>query len=142
MKKIITLAISLLALNAFAVNTNGTWHSRGERLKFVGKQINIGGFESKAAALQGALGMAEELQSGDVSRTAQAKLRNAPTLWDTGDKCASYAGHNMRIVIREMAKGKFEVNTITVGSYFTGNGTEVFSYKMRVYAPCVMKDRD
>lgn len=142
MKKLIALTLALVSVSAFALNPNRTWHSRGETLKFVGYQTTLFKYDSKEAAVDGALGLMADLTSGNPSKTAMAKLRNAFQLWDSGEKCQSTSGMNARIVAQEMAKGNAEVISITVSSYFTGAGVEVFNSQIKFYAPCVMKDRD
>lgn len=142
MRKLIALTLALVSVSAFALNPNRTWHARGEQLKVVGYQTTGFKFESKEAAVQGALGLIADLTSGSPSKEAMRKLQNAHTLWDSGEKCESTFGLNARIVAGEMAKGHSEVISIAVSSYFTGAGDEVFNYTMRFYAPCVMKDRD
>lgn len=142
MRKLIALTLALVSVSAFAINSNRVWHARGEKLKFVGYQTTGFKFESKQAAVDGALDLVADLTSGTPSRTAMRKLNTAHVLWDSGDKCQSTFGQNARIIAGEMAKGNAEVISIKVGSYFTGAGVEVFNYNMRMYAPCVMKDRD
>jgi len=142
MRKLIALTLALVSVSAFALNTNRTWHARGERLKIVGYQTTGFKFESKQEAVDGALALYADLTSGNPSRAALRKLNTVHTLWDSGDKCQSTFGMNAKIVAQEMAKGNAEVISIKVGSYFTGAGQEVFNYNMRFYAPCVMKDRD
>lgn len=141
MKKVILIAAAMLSTSAFALNTSRMWHSGGERLKIVGKQTTQkSGFETKQSAVDAAVALVEDLKSGDMSKATKRIFRNSFTLWDD-DKCRS-SSFGFRTIEREMAKGNFEVISINVGSYFTGNGTEVFSYSMRYYAPCIMKDRD
>ena len=140
MKKIIALTLSLLALDAFAINPNTTWHSMGKRLTYEGKQtVAKSGYETKQGAVDAALGLVEDFQSGDMSKATRFAFRSSITLWDK-EKCRSNS--MFRVVEKEMAKGRFEVMNIKVNSYFTGSGNEVFSYSVRYYAPCVLKDRD
>ncbi|TNF00117.1 MAG: hypothetical protein EP326_06970 [Deltaproteobacteria bacterium] len=142
MRKLIALTLALVSVSAFALNPNRTWHSRGETLKFVGYQTTLFKYDSKEAAVEGALDLIADLKSGNPSRSAMQKLNTAFQLWDSGEKCQSTTGMNARIVAQEMAKGNAEVISITVSSYFTGAGAEVFNSQVRFYAPCVMKDRD
>lgn len=140
MKALITLALTLVAYNAFAINTTTTWSARGERFMFVARDTAGGGYSSKQSALQGAMDLASNFQSDSFSKHAKAVMRNSRVLWDSNEKCA--ANKLSRLVEGEMAKGKFEVININIGSYFSGNGQEVFSYKMRFWAPCVRKQRN
>jgi hypothetical protein len=141
MKALVALTITLLSLNALAISTNTTWSARGERFKYVGKQIKISGFSSKEQAVNGALDLVADMTSGTPSKTAKAKFRNAITLWDSDNKCAS-SFSNARVVMGEMAKGRYEVQGIKVASTFNGQGVENYSVTLRMYAPCVLKDRD
>jgi hypothetical protein len=140
MKTLITLTLALVAFNAFAINTNRTWHARGERFMFVARDTAQSGYSSKQSALQGALDLASNFQSGSLSKHAKAVIRNSRPLWDGSEKCA--ANKLIRLVEGEMSKGNFEVMKINIGSYFSGNGQEVFSYKMRFWTPCVKKQKD
>jgi hypothetical protein len=143
MKKIIALTAALLSLGAFALNTNTVWHARGETLKIVTKQLSANvTFATKQGAVQGALAMMEDISSGNMSKTAKYAFRRSLTLHDSDDKCqGNQAGFNLRIIQAEMAKGKFEVTRIMVGSSFNAQGTEAFRYSVRYYAPCVKKDK-
>lgn len=140
MRKLIALTLALVSFSAFAINTSRTWHSGLDTFKIIGYQTTGFKYESKQEAVDEALGLYADLTSGQSSKGAMAKLRNAITLWDD-EKCEGSFG-NARQIVREMAKGNAEVISIKVGSYFTGSGEEVFNYTMRFYAPCVMKDRD
>jgi hypothetical protein len=140
MKKLIALVLVLVTANAFAVSTNRTWHAGGEKLKMVGKLSIMSGYTTEQEAVDASFDLAEELQSGNPSQTAFNKFRNAPTLWDSNDKCRSTVGSRKGLLIREMAKGNFKIKSVTVGSYYNGQGLKVFSSKITYYAPCVMKD--
>jgi hypothetical protein len=142
MKKLIALTIALTAFSSYAFGLGQTWHARGETLKLIGKQVSKTGFVTKTQAVDAAVEMGQDLSSGDMSKAAARAFRTAPILWDHNDKCQSSMGTRFNLVEREMAKGKFEVKTIKVGSYYTGTGQEVFSYTMRFYAPCVVRNRD
>lgn len=141
MKKIIAVTLSLLSLSAFALNLNTTWHARGQKLKIVSKRL-VGNttFSTKEGAVQGALNMMEDMSSGDMSKAAKYAFRRSFDLHGA-EKCRGTGGL-IRTIEAEMAKGKFQVNSINVGSYFNGQGEEAFSYSVKYYAPCVMKDRD
>jgi len=142
MRKLIALTLALVSVNAFALNPNRTWNSGLETLKVVGYQTTLFKYDSKEAAVDGALDLMADLTSGQPSRTAMQKLNMAHQLWDSGDNCESTVGSNARIVAQEMAKGNAEVISIKVSSYFNGAGQEIFNSVVRFYAPCVMKDRD
>ena len=143
MKKIIALTAALLSLGAFAhFNTNTVWYAGGETLKIVTKQLsgNVT-FATKQGAVDGALEMMADISSGDMSKTAQYAFRRSINLHDSDDKCRDSV-FNLRLVQKEMAKGKFKVSRIQVGSSFDGQGVEAFRYSVRYYAPCVKKQKD
>jgi hypothetical protein len=139
MKKLIALTLALVSVGAFALNPNKTWHSQGETLKVVGYQTTLFKYDSKEAAVGGALDLMADLTSGQPSRSAMQKLNIAHQLWDSGDNCESTTARNARIVADEMAEGNAEVISIKISSYFNGAGEEIFNSTLRFYAPCVMK---
>lgn len=141
MKTIIVLTAALLSLNSFALTIGQIFQERGQRLMMITKQLNANvSFSTKQGAVDGALAMMEDISSGDMSKSAKYAFRRSFTLHDSKDKCRGTDAS--RAIESAMAKGKFEVNNIKVGSYFNGQGTEAFSYTVRYLAPCKIKDRD
>jgi hypothetical protein len=137
MKALVVLTITLLSLNSFAINPNTRWSAGGESLKYVGKVITDKGFSSKSQAVNGAMDLLADMTSGTPSKHATRRFRNAITIWDD-NKCQSSFSHT-RLLLREMAKGRYEVINIKVDSSFNGQGVENYRFKMRIYAPCALK---
>ena len=142
MKRLLTLTIALFAVNAMAINVNSTWYKRGERLKFIKKMTRMNTtFASKEAAVQAAFDFAEELQGGAPSNTSMRRMDRSQTL-HSDLKCQSLFGLTKRIVIGEMAAGKFQVSSVKYSSYINAEGNEIYSSSITYYAPCVLVDRD
>lgn len=143
MKKIIALTLALVSVTAFALNPNRTWFGYGETFKYVGYSTStFTDYESKEAAVEGAIAFIEDLSSGEPSRRSMQLLNTAHILWDSGDSCKPTHGWNARLVVKEMAKGHVEVISIGASSKFDGQGVESFRSSVTFYAPCVKKNRD
>lgn len=130
MKTIIATIATLASLSSYAVPT---WTIGTQKLKMVATSTSASGFASKAAAVEAALDLAGDFQSGDLSSEAISILKDIDK-----NSCKSYIGGRLNLVEAQLAAGKFDA-FIKTASYITLAGEEVFSYSMRLEVPCVVK---